>query len=138
MSQPAPNTSASAADHNITIVYEDGDVLVVEKPYGMVVHPAYRHAAGTLWDLLVPLFATRGLGRPHLLHRLDRDTSGLLCVPKHLAAHRALERALRHGRFAKGYLALVHGSPPDAVTIDAPLARDPADRRRVIVLQEGK
>src|SRR5260370_31553894 len=112
MSQPAPNTSASAADHNITIVYEDGDVLVVEKPYGMVVHPAYRHAAGTLWDLLVPLFATRGLGRPHLLHRLDPDTSRLLRVPKHLAAHRALELPPRHARFAKSYPALVQWSPP--------------------------
>src|SRR5262249_45463112 len=93
------------------ILYEDDDVLVAEKPSGVVVHPAYRHPDGTFWDALLRLFAARGLGRPHLLHRLDRDTSGLLCVPKRPAAHRVLERAIRGGRFQKRYLALVHGHP---------------------------
>jgi 23S rRNA pseudouridine1911/1915/1917 synthase len=120
------------------IVFEDGDLLVVEKPHGMVVHPAYLHPDGTFWDLLLPLFAERGLGRPKLLHRLDRDTSGLLCVPKHPAAHRILERAIRGGRFHKEYLALVHGATPPDGSIDAPLGRDPDDRRRVCVRDDGR
>jgi 23S rRNA pseudouridine1911/1915/1917 synthase len=122
----------------LVVVYEDDAVLVVDKPYGLVTHPAYRNPDGTLWDQLVPWFAARGLGRPALLHRLDRATSGVLCVPKHLEAHRRLERALRAGRFEKGYLALARGRPDDAGTIDAPLARDPADRRRVVPCSAGK
>jgi len=120
------------------VAYEDEAVVVVDKPHGMVTHPACGHPDGTLWDLLVPWFASRGLGRPGMLHRLDRATSGLLCVPKHLEAHRRLERALRAGRFEKGYLALVEGRTNDEGTIDAPLARDSADRRRVVVCEKGK
>ena len=123
----------------MTIVYEDDDLLVVDKPHGLVVHPAYRHPDGTLWDLLTPLFAARAITeRPRLLHRLDRDTSGLLCVPKQIAAHRFLERALQAGRFEKGYLALVDGWPVDAGTIDLPLGRADDDRRRVVVREDGK
>lgn len=132
--RPAPEASSVAR-----IVYEDDDLLVVEKPAGMVTHPAYRHPDGTLWDLLVPLFAARGIADPpRLLHRLDRDTSGLLCVPKRLGAHRALQRALQVGRFRKEYLALVHGAAPRGGTIDAPLARDPANRRLVRVTPAGQ
>lgn len=123
----------------VVIVYEDHDLLVVDKPHGLVVHPAYRHPDGTLWDLLTPLFAAREIdARPRLLHRLDRDTSGLLCVPKRIAAHRFLERALQAGRFEKGYLAMVDGWPPDVGTIDAPLGRAAEDRRRVVVRADGK
>ena len=68
---------------SIPIVYEDEHLMVVEKPSGLVVHPGYRHPDGTLWNLLTAHFAVQGDGiRPYLLHRLDRDTSGLLCVPK--------------------------------------------------------
>jgi len=122
----------------LVVVYEDDDVVVVDKPPGLVTHPAYRNRDGTLWDLLVPWFTDRDLGRPAMLHRLDRATSGLLCVPKHLEAHRGLERALRAGRFEKGYLALARGRTDDEGTIDAPLARDPADRRRVVPCGAGK
>lgn len=123
----------------VTIVYEDHDLLVVEKPHGLVVHPAYRHPNGTLWDLLTPLFAAREIEeRPRLLHRLDRDTSGLLCVPKQIAAHRFLERALQAGHFEKGYLAMVDGRPADTGMIDAPLGRAAEDRRRVVVRADGK
>jgi 23S rRNA pseudouridine1911/1915/1917 synthase len=120
------------------VVYEDDAVVVVDKPHGLVTHPAYRHPDGTLWDQLAAWFPAHGLDRPRLLHRLDRDTSGLLCVPKHLEAHRLLERALRAGSFQKEYLALVHGSVDAAGTIDAPLARDPENRRCVRVLESGK
>ena len=135
-------TDASSApcppDQTPRVVYEDDDVVVIDKPPGLVTHPAYRHPDGTLWDQLVPWFLARGLDSPRLLHRLDRDTSGLLCVPKHLPVHRVLERALRAGRFEKAYLALVHGITPAEGSIDAPLARDPLDRRRVCVTELGK
>jgi len=113
--------------------------MVVFKPAGMVMHPAYRHPDGTLWNVLADLFAERGMPeRPHLLHRLDRETSGLVCVPKRLPAHRRLERMLREGRFEKRYLALVEGVTPIHGTIDEPLARDPIDRRRVCVRADGQ
>jgi 23S rRNA pseudouridine1911/1915/1917 synthase len=123
----------------LDIVYEDADLLVVNKPAGVVIHPAYRHPDDTLWNALLPLFHARGIpDGPHLLHRLDRDTSGLLCVPKQPDAHRRLARALQNGAFVKGYLALVHGTPGDLLTIDAPLGRDPLNRRFVRVLAGGK
>lgn len=134
-----PAVSATIASQPLLIVYEDTHVLVAEKPSGLVVHPAYRHADGTFWNLLLALFEARGSGlRPYLLHRLDRDTSGLLCIPKHAEANRRLARALRLGRFSKGYLALVHGRPPHDGLIDAPLARDPCDRRLVRVRADGQ
>jgi RluA family pseudouridine synthase len=123
----------------LQIAYEDDDLVVVVKPRGMVTHPAHAHPDGTLWNQLVDLFAARGLpDHPRLLHRLDRDTSGLICVPKRLAAHRALERALRAGRFEKYYLALAIGRMDAAGTIDVPLGRDPSDRRRVCVREDGR
>lgn len=123
----------------VNVVYEDDALLVVVKPSGIVVHPAHRHSSDTFWDMLVSLFLDRGLPEhPRLLHRLDRDTSGLLCVPKRLDAHRRLERALRGGRFQKQYLALARGALGADTTIDRPLGRDPLDRRRVIVRADGQ
>jgi RluA family pseudouridine synthase len=120
-------------------VFEDRHLLVVVKPSGIVMHPAYHHPDGTLWNLLSELFIERGLpDRPRLLHRLDRETSGLVCVPKRLPAHRSLERMLRDGRFEKRYLALVEGSTPLFGTITAPLGRDPLDHRRVSVRVDGQ
>jgi 23S rRNA pseudouridine1911/1915/1917 synthase len=138
---PAETLTACLRSYPVTIdvAYEDADLMVVVKPAGMVSHPAYRHADGTLWNALVDMFAARGLGdRPHLLHRLDRATSGLLCVPKHAAAHRSLERSMRRGSFDKRYLALVRGMPPVAGMIDAPLGRDPANTRQVCVREDGQ
>ena len=131
-----PSLGAMSA---INVVYEDDALLVVVKPSGIVAHPAHGHRGDTFWDMLVTLFLARGLSeRPRLLHRLDRDTSGLLCVPKRLDAHRRLERALQGGRFQKHYLALVRGTPEADTTIDRPLGRDPLDRRRVIVRADGQ
>jgi 23S rRNA pseudouridine1911/1915/1917 synthase len=135
MPASAPSDGLSA----VHIVYEDDTLLVVVKPSGMVVHPAHRHRSDTFWDRLVSLFLDRGLPeRPRLLHRLDRDTSGLLCVSKRLEAHRRLERALHDGRFEKQYLALARGTLGMDTTIDSPLGRDPLDRRRVIVRADGQ
>jgi len=123
----------------VDIKYEDAWLVVVVKPSGLVMHPAHAHKDGTFWDLLRDLFRARGLSDdPRLLHRLDRDTSGLVCVPKEATAHQRLERALRGGRFEKGYLALVHGRMPSDGLIDAPLGRDSADRRRVCVRADGQ
>ena len=132
------DTNANNAP-TLLIHYEDSALLVVEKPAGLVTHPAYRHPDGTLWDLLAAYFRTQGLPeRPHLLHRLDRPTSGLLCVPKTPAAHRFLERALQAGQFEKEYLALAHGQTARQGRIDLPLGRDPADHRRVQVRPDGQ
>jgi 23S rRNA pseudouridine1911/1915/1917 synthase len=121
------------------IVFEDQFLLVLVKPAGLVMHPACGHADGTFWDLLCELFAARGLPeRPRLLHRLDSATSGLVCVPKTLPAHRRLERSLRLGRFSKGYLALVTGRAPATGLLTDPLGRDLADRRRVCVRPDGQ
>lgn len=134
----AQRRRARAVVSGIAIVYEDDDLLVAVKPHGMVVHPAHRHPDGTFWNALAALFAQRGTqDGPRLLHRLDRDTSGLICVPKRLAAHRILERHLRAGRFQKEYLALAHGTIASG-TIDAPLARDATDRRLVRVTPGGQ
>jgi 23S rRNA pseudouridine1911/1915/1917 synthase len=123
----------------VTVAYEDDALLVVVKPSGIVVHPAYHQTSGTFWHMLVLLFQDRGLAEaPRLLQRLDRDTSGLLCVSKRLDAHRRLERALHGGRFLKQYLALARGTLEGGATIDRPLGRDPLDRRRVIVRADGQ
>jgi 23S rRNA pseudouridine1911/1915/1917 synthase len=124
---------------SFSIVYADADLLVVEKAAGMVVHPAHANPSGTLWDELRAYFAAAGsLATPGLVHRLDRETSGLLVVARTPAAHRHLQRQFERRRVDKGYLALVDGRPALAPyawgSIEAPLGRDPRDRRRVRVV----
>jgi 23S rRNA pseudouridine1911/1915/1917 synthase len=112
------------------VVYEDSDLLVVDKPAGVVVHPAPGHPAGTLSQAL----AGRAAGgddpwRPGIVHRLDRDTSGLLVVAKSDAVHRALQELIRRREMRREYLALVSGRPDARTgTIDAPIGRDRRDR----------
>jgi 23S rRNA pseudouridine1911/1915/1917 synthase len=125
----------------LVIVYEDDELLVVDKPAGLVVHPSYRHPSGTLFNgLLAHALGSDVLPRyrPGLAHRLDKDTSGLLIVTKSAKARTAIQRQFDQGRVHKSYLALVDGCPDeDSGVIDLPLARDPADRRRVIVALNG-
>ena len=124
---------------DIAILAEDDDVLVVVKPAGMVAHPAYRHPDGTLADAIFAYASRCGMGRPWLLHRLDRETSGVVLFAKSERARRALVRQFEQRRIAKRYLAVLVGTPPSAEgEITAPLCRDPADRRRVIVSPAGK
>jgi len=114
---------------DLRIAYEDADVLVVDKPAGLVVHPAAGHPTGTLSQAL----AARGIAaqRGGIVHRLDRDTSGLLLVAKDDSTLRALQDALRERRIEREYLALVEGRPPARTgTIDAPIGRDRRDRLR--------
>ena len=116
----------------IAVVYEDGDLLVVDKPAGMVVHPAGPHRGGTLSEALLARGAAGGEPwRPGIVHRLDRDTSGLLVVAKGDEAHRRLAAALAAREVVREYLALVEGRPPARTgTIDAPLGRDRRARTR--------
>lgn len=125
------------------IRYEDEHLLVVAKPAGMVVHPGAGHADGTLVDALlgagIDLAPAGGEGRPGIVHRLDRDTSGLLVVARTDAAHAGLVDALRSRTVTRRYLALVRGTPASARgRIDAPIGRDPGTRTRFAVVGDGK
>jgi 23S rRNA pseudouridine1911/1915/1917 synthase len=130
---PKPAPAAQLAD--IAIVYEDADLLVVDKPAGIVVHPAGPHRGGTLSEALAHRGAAGGdPWRPGIVHRLDRDTSGLLVVAKSEEAHRRLKSALAARRIVREYLALVEGRPPSrSGTIDAPLGRDRRARTRMSI-----
>jgi 23S rRNA pseudouridine1911/1915/1917 synthase len=120
----------------LSILYEDEHLLVVDKPAGMVVHPAAGHSSGTLVHALLhhcrDLSGIGGVLRPGIVHRLDRDTSGLLLVAKTDGAHRSLTEQFRDRRIEKTYLALVQGSPPaEEGEIRLPVGRHPADRKRM-------
>jgi 23S rRNA pseudouridine1911/1915/1917 synthase len=131
----------------IRVVYEDEDVLVVDKPAGMVVHPSAGHPTGTLVHALLGRAASRneslgsiaGVGRPGIVHRLDRDTSGLLVVAKTDVAQAALMRQFGQREVDKEYVALVRGEAPAARgRIEAPVGRDPRDRQRMAVVARGR
>jgi 23S rRNA pseudouridine1911/1915/1917 synthase len=129
----APEAAASVPDAPFRIAYEDEHLLVVDKPAGVVVHPGHGHEDGTL----VQALAGRVAGgpdpdRPGVVHRLDRDTSGLLVLARSEEVHAALQKALRDRRITREYLALVDGRPPArSGTIDAPLGRDRRVRTRM-------
>lgn len=128
---------------DLDIYYEDGDVLVVNKPKGMVVHPAPGHASGTLVNGLMAhckdLSGINGVLRPGIVHRIDKDTSGLLMVAKNDMAHESLVDQLVEKTVTRKYQAIVHGTiPHDYGTVDAPLGRDPKDRQSMTVVDGGK
>ena len=129
----APDVEAEALP--LTVVYQDEDLAVVDKPAGMVVHPAAGHARGTLVNaLLHHVSGLSGIGgreRPGIVHRLDRGTSGLMVVAKHDRAHRALARQFHDRQVVKEYLALVWGPVREAFVIDRPIGRDPKHRQRM-------
>lgn len=141
---PPPEPAAPQAEYmRLAIVHEDGDLIVVDKPAGMVVHPAPGHAGGTLVNALIAhcgesLSGIGGVRRPGIVHRLDKDTSGLLVVAKSDAAHRGLsEQFAAHGsdgRLSRRYVALVWGMPDrPRGAIDAPIARSRHNRTRMAV-----
>lgn len=135
-----PSHPLAPRPRHLAVVYEDDDLLVLDKPADLVVHPAPGHWDDTLLNALVargtPLAA--GSGRPGIVHRLDKDTSGLLVVAKHDAAHRRLGRDLSERRMRRAYAALVWGHIDRATDIEAPLARHPRDRKRMTVLATGR
>ena len=127
----------------LDIVYEDEDIIVVNKPQGMVVHPAAGHPSHTLVNAL--LYHTRDLAdspegfRPGIVHRIDKDTSGLLMVAKNAAARESLEKQLAAKSNKRQYLAIVHGNfAEEEGTIDAPIGRNPKDRKQMAVVEKGK
>ena len=130
-------------DLDLEIAYEDADVLVVNKPRGMVVHPAPGHANGTLVNGLMfhctDLSGINGVARPGIVHRIDKDTSGLLMVAKNDMAHTSLVDQLVKKTVTRKYVALVHGHiPHDKGTIEAPIGRDAKDRQKMAVIDKGK
>ncbi|MDW0111848.1 RluA family pseudouridine synthase [Sporosarcina saromensis] len=132
-----------AEDLSLDIVYEDEDVLVVNKPRGMVVHPAPGHVTGTLVNGLMyqvkDLSGINGVMRPGIVHRIDKDTSGLLMVAKNDLAHVSLVNQLVNKTVTRVYTALVHGHiPHDQGTIDAPIGRDVKDRQSMTIVDNGK
>jgi 23S rRNA pseudouridine1911/1915/1917 synthase len=123
----------------LAVVYEDADLLVVDKPAGMVVHPAAGNWRGTLVNAVLhhcpDLEGVGGLHRPGIVHRLDKDTSGLILVAKNDAAHRALQAQFKSRIVQKTYVALAHGwLRPEQGEIDAPIGRDPHHRQRMAVV----
>ena len=138
----APALSLLGEDIPVEVLYEDDDVLVVNKPAGLVVHPAHGHATGTLVNAVVRKITAdtgRAAARPGIVHRLDKDTSGVMIVAKNDVAQLALARQLQGRRFDKEYLALVWGDPGDQpAVIEAPISRDTADRRRMVVRAGGR
>ena len=130
---PAREAEPDPAPIDVAVVLEDEHLLVVDKPAGVVVHPARGHRSGTLAQALEARGAAGGEpGRAGIVHRLDRDTSGLLVVARSEAVHRALKAAIQARTVTREYLALVEGRPPArAGTIDAPLGRDRRVRTRM-------
>jgi 23S rRNA pseudouridine1911/1915/1917 synthase len=127
----------------LNIVYEDGDIIVVNKPPGMVVHPAYGHRTGTLVNAVLAhcpqLVRAEGDPRPGIIHRLDKDTSGLIIVAKNNAARRCLQRQFKRREVHKVYLALLEGRlEPTQGVIEAPIGRDKEHRKRMAVTKEGR
>jgi 23S rRNA pseudouridine1911/1915/1917 synthase len=141
---PPPEPSAlTPEDIPLEVVYQDDDLLVVDKPAGLVVHPAAGHRSGTLVNALLyavgDLSGIGGVLRPGIVHRLDRDTSGLMVVAKHDEAHRRLAEALKRRDVRRLYLAAAWGHlAQDEVHVDAPIGRHPTDRRRMAVVPEGR
>ena len=133
----------AAQDIPLDIVYEDGDVLVINKPKGLVVHPAAGHEDGTLVNALLyhcgdSLSGVGGERRPGIVHRIDRDTTGLLIVAKNDFAHRRLAAQLSDHTLRRTYECIVRGGfREDSGTVNAPIGRDPRDRKRMAVTEKN-
>ncbi|WP_367005808.1 RluA family pseudouridine synthase [Streptococcus sp. ZY19097] len=132
-----------AEDIPLDIIYEDEDVAVINKPQGMVVHPSAGHTSGTLVNALMyhikDLSTINGVVRPGIVHRIDKDTSGLLMIAKNDISHKALAEELKDKKSLRKYLAIVHGNlPNDRGMIEAPIGRSEKDRKKQAVTAKGK
>ena len=143
--EPEAATPIAQPEIAVTVVHEDEDLLIVDKPSGLVVHPAPGHDSGTLVNALLGRAGPEGFGgiagvrRPGIVHRLDRDTSGLLMVARTDLAQHSLMAQLKARRIKKTYVALVQGSVGAAVgRIEAPIGRDPRHRTRMAVVPDGR
>ena len=134
---------AAPEDIPLDIIYEDSDIIVINKPSGMVVHPAAGNLSGTLVNALLyhcrdSLSGIGGVMRPGIVHRIDKDTSGLLVCAKNDFSHRALSEELEHHGIVREYHALVNGGfKSDTGTVNLPIGRHPVDRKRMAVLTDG-
>ena len=141
---PAPVAAAVLPEPiALDVLYEDSDLLAVNKPPGMTVHPAPGHPSATLVNAILAhcddLSGIGGVLRPGIVHRLDRDTSGVILVAKNDAAHQGLSRQLKERTIEKTYIALVEGTPkPAEGAIDAPIARDQRRRQRMTIIEGGR
>lgn len=142
-----PDASLTPESIPLSVAYEDDTMLIVDKPAGLVVHPSAGHGSGTLVNALLgrardrgePLGSIAGVGRPGIVHRLDKETSGLLVVAKTDAAQASLMRQFGDRSIDKEYLALVRGEPASARgRVEAPIGRDPRDRQRMAVVAGGR
>lgn len=140
--EPAKKIDLKPEKIPLDIVYEDSDVIVVNKPQGMVVHPAPGHPDHTLVNALLyhsPLSTINGEFRPGIVHRIDKDTSGLLMVAKNNLAHRSLSAQLKAKTTEREYVAIVHGViSEERGRIDAPIGRSKTDRKKQAVVEDGK
>ncbi|HEL2575367.1 TPA: RluA family pseudouridine synthase [Streptococcus suis] len=132
-----------AEDIPLEIIYQDADVAVVNKPQGMVVHPSAGHTSGTLVNALLyhvkDLSGINGVLRPGIVHRIDKDTSGLLMIAKNDEAHTRLAEELKAKKSLRKYIAIVHGNlPNDRGMIEAPIGRSEKDRKKQAVTAKGK
>ena len=140
---PAKPCEAQPEDIPLDIVYEDDDIIVINKPKGMVVHPAAGNLSGTLVNALLfhcgSLSAINGVERPGIVHRIDKDTSGLLVAAKSDAAHRGLSAQFAEHSITRLYRGVCFfGLNEDSITIDAPIGRDPKNRLRNAVVPDGR
>lgn len=140
----AQDTKLKAQDIPVEVVYEDKDIIVVNKPKGMVVHPANGNPDGTLVNAILAMCkdSLSGIGgeiRPGIVHRLDKDTSGLLIIAKNDEAHVKMSKQIQDRLVTKKYIALVKGVvKDDEATIDMPIARSKVDRKKMAVDKDGK
>ena len=141
MPQPA-DTAPLAEDIPLRVVYEDADLMVIDKPAGMVVHPGAGQASGTLVNALLALHAdwptSGGPHRPGIVHRLDKGTSGLMLVARHDAAHRRLSSDLAERLVSRTYRAICLGRLTGDGVVDGAIGRDPRDRKRMAVVDGGR
>ena len=140
---PPQKLDTEAEDIPLDIVFEDGDILLVNKPAGLVIHPAAGNPSGTLVNALLhhcsDLSGIGGVERPGIVHRLDKDTTGLLVVAKSDRAHLGLSIAFRNRKVHKTYLAVCFGVPGETDgVVDAPIDRHPRERQRMAVVAEGR
>ncbi len=142
---PEPvSDKAEPEDIPLDVVYEDDDIIVVNKPCGMVVHPAAGNPSGTLVNALLyrckgSLSGVGGVVRPGIVHRIDKDTSGLLVAAKNDEAHNSLAAQLKTHAVSRVYYAILIGNfSEDSGTVDAPIGRHPTDRKKMAVLKEGQ
>ncbi len=132
-----------AEDIPLNIVYEDDNLLVIDKPQGMVVHPAPGNYSGTLVNALLyhckdSLSAINGVIRPGIVHRIDKETSGLLVVAKDNQSHIALSEQIKEKKALRSYWALVNGRVKEDGTVNAPIARHPKDRKKMAIVSGGR